>query len=143
MTKLYDKLLTFEEYRALSDKAVADGMWRNDKRVFLPGMGWYNNWYLDFESSFLSTYYRVDHFGKRPPIEVVCPNGEVWCVDRKSSNGDGWHVNGEWPNITCYPSIVAGDYHGYLRNGEFTPDLDGKIFPVPNIGHDYGRKDLK
>lgn len=134
-------LLTFAQYKAMGDDAVARGMWRNDRRVFLPGMGWHNDWYLGFERPFLSPHYYRDWFGKRPPIEVVCPNGDVWCIDRMSSNGDGWQVTGEWPNITCAPSIVAGSYHGYLRNGEFTPDLDGKTFPVPNIGPDYGRKD--
>lgn len=141
MTKLTEKLLTFAEYRALAEKAVTDGMWRNDKRVFLPGMGWFNDWYLvrDLGRDFLSPHYYRDWAGKRPPIEIVCPNGELWCIDRKSSNGDGWQVTGEWPNITCAPSIIAGDYHGFLRNGEFTPDIDGKTYPVPNIGPDYGR----
>jgi len=137
--KLAAKLLSFEEYCALSDKAVADGFWRNDKSIFLPGMGWQNDWYLRMEEGFLSVHYRRDWAAKRPPIELVCPNGDLWCIDRKSSNGDGWRVTGEWPNITCEPSIVAGSYHGYLRNGEFTPDLDGKTFPVPNITADYGR----
>lgn len=140
--KLAPTLLTFEEYRALGDKAVADGMWRNDKRVFLPGMGWFNDWYLDRDlgRDFLSPHYYRDWAGKRPPIELVCPNGEIWCIDRKSSNGSGWHVTGDWPNITCSPSIIAGDYHGWLRNGEFTPDIDGKTWPAPNIGPDYGRR---
>ena len=139
--KLNPTILTFEEYRALCDKAVADGMWRNDRRILLPGMGWYNDRYLDFDDDFLSVHYRRDWVGKRPPIEVVCPNGEVWCIDRKSSNGDGWQVTGDWPDITCQPSIVAGDYHGFLRGGEFTPDLDGKTWPVPNVPPGYGRKE--
>lgn len=140
--KLAAKILTFEEYKALGDKAVADGFYRNDRRVFLPGMGWFNDWYLDVGGDdFLSVHYRRDWAGKRPPIEVVCPDGDVWCIDRKSSNGDGWTVTGEWPNISCAPSIVTAEYHGYLRNGEFTPDLDGKVFRIPNIGADYGRKD--
>jgi hypothetical protein len=144
------RLLTFAEYKALGESDVARGFWRNDRRSFLPGMGWFNNWYYDptGETSramckrgdpFLSPHYWRDWADKRPPIEVVCPNGEVWCIDRKSSNGDGWTVAGEWPNITCSPSIVAGDYHGYLRNGEFTPDLSGKTWPIPNIPADYGR----
>ena len=139
--KVAPELLSFSEYKALGDKAVADGMWRNDRRVFLPGMGWFNDWYLDRDhgGNFLSPHYHRDWAGKRPPIELVCPNGDIWCIDRRSSNGDGWVVTGEWPNITCSPSIVAGDYHGYLRNGEFTADLDGKTWPVPNIGPGYGR----
>jgi hypothetical protein len=138
--KLRPTLLSYQEYKQLSAKAFSDGFWRNDKRVFLPGMGWYADLYLEYHDAFLSVHYHRDWMGKRPPIELVCPNGFIWCVDRKSSNGDGWTVTGEWPNITCSPSIVAGDYHGFLQNGEFTADLDGKTFPVPNIGPDYGRK---
>jgi hypothetical protein len=79
---------------------------------------------------------------------MVCPDGNVWCPDRRSSNGDGWVVTGEWPNITCSPSIdckPVGErlglpyYHGFLKSGEFGPDLAGQTFPVPNIGPDYGR----
>jgi hypothetical protein len=92
--KLAAKLLTCDEYKAMSDKAVADGFWRNDLRIFLPGMGWYNDWYLKMEAGFLSPHYARDWAGKRPPIELVCPNGDLWCIDRKSSNGDGWQVTG-------------------------------------------------
>ncbi len=149
------KLLTFAEYTAMSD-AVARGMYRNDRRVFLPGMGWFNNWYFDpignpramclRGNPFLSVHYWRDWADKRPPIEVVCPDGNVWCIDRKSSNGDGWRVTGDWPNITCTPSIDCapmgsrgGCYHGHLQNGEFTKDLAGLTWPVPNIPADYGR----
>jgi len=69
---------------------------------------------------FLSPHYWRDWAAKRAPIAVVCPNGEEWEIDRWSSNGDGWTVTGEPPNITCSPSIVAGNYHGWLRNGEFS-----------------------
>lgn len=141
MTRLTPKLLSFDEYKALGDKAVADGFWRNDRRIFLPGMGWYCDWQLEEGRGFqLSVHYNRDWRGKRAPICVVCPNGSMWNIDHKSSNGDGWQVTGEWPNITCAPSIIADDYHGFLRNGEFTADLDGKTWPVPNIGPDYGRK---
>lgn len=144
------RLLTFVEYKAMADKAVADGMWRNDRRIFLPGMGWFNDWYLDrgHGSNFLSVHYQRDWAGKRPPIELVCPDGNLWCIDRKSSNGDGWKVTGEWPNITCSPSIDCNPgggmngpyYHGFLNNGVFTPDIAGVVFPIPNVGPDYGRK---
>jgi hypothetical protein len=141
MTIRLDRLLSVEEYQAATDDAVARGFYRNDRRVFLPGMGWHNKWYLRMHKDFLSPHYWRDWADKRPPIELVCPNGEVWCIDRRSSNGDGWQVQGEWPNITCSPSIVAGDYHGFLRNGEFTPDLDGKTWPVPNVPADYVKAD--
>lgn len=46
--------------------------------------------------------------------------------DRRSSNGDGWNVTGDLPAITCAPSIVVPGYHGYLRDGVFTADIDGR-----------------
>lgn len=143
--QLAPTIMSFEEYKALSQKcAETEGMWRNDRRVFLPGMGWFNDWYLerDLGKNFLSSYYYRDWAGKRPPIELVCPDGNVWCPDRKSNDGEGWIVTGEWPNITCSPSIDCGpgNYHGFLQNGAFTPDVSGLTFPVPNIGPDYGRK---
>lgn len=148
--RLAAKILTFDEYRAMGDKAVADGFWRNDRRIFLPGMGWYNDWYLDRDHghNFLNPQFYRDWHGKRPPIEIVCPDGNIWCPDRMSSNGNGWTVAGEWPNITCTPSIdctpIQGSgtgpyYHGFLTNGEFTPDIAGHVFPIPNIGPGYGR----
>jgi hypothetical protein len=101
-------------------------------------MAWYEAWYFDplnkcpeikdhmikerpedIDKSFLSPHYWRDWSNYRPPIAVVCPNGRVWEIDRRSSNGDGWKVLGELPNITCHPSILLEDYHGYLINGEF------------------------
>lgn len=152
MTVRITRVLTFAEYVDLGDDAVARGFYRNDKRIFTPGMAWYQPFYFDplgelaawieahpnekryhpyamIESrdspnaSFLSIHYWRDWADKRPPIAVVGPNGEEWGIDRKSSNGDGWRVTGMLPNITCEPSIVLTGYHGYLRNGEFTPNL--------------------
>ncbi|MCD9898257.1 hypothetical protein QIH85_43090 [Bradyrhizobium japonicum] len=83
MTKLFEKLMSFDEYRALGDRAVADGLWRNDRRVFLPGVGWFNDWYLDrdLDRDFLPPHYYRDWAGKRLPIELVCPDGNIWCAD--------------------------------------------------------------
>jgi hypothetical protein len=138
MTVRINQVLTFAQYRQMGDVAVANGMYRNDKRVFLPGMAWFEPWYydplkeypelthtmckerpVDPNHSFLSPHYWRDWADKRPPIAVVCPNGDVWEIDRRSSNGDGWRVTGELPNITCTPSIAMSDYHGWLTNGEF------------------------
>lgn len=152
--RLYPNIASFADHKAMCEDAVAKGMYRNDRRVFLPGMGWFNDWYWkpggpeagkhmlcrEIGNPFLSIHYWRDWADKRPPIEIVCPDGAVWCIDRKSSNGDGWQVTGEWPNITANPSIDTGDYHGFLRDGEFTPDISGKTWPIPNIGPDYGPK---
>jgi len=132
------RVLMPDEFRKTTDDALAAGMYSNDRRVFLPGMAWFQPWYWDpagkTESDlgpgeargFLSVHYWRAWALKRPPICVVCPNGEWWEIDRKSSNGTGWIVTGELPDITCTPSIVVKGYHGFLRNGEFTADLEGR-----------------
>jgi len=138
-------ILLDDERVRMEDNALARGFYRNDRRIFVPGMAWYQPWYFDpsgererrglhvmvpladkGRSGFLSPHYWRDWADKRPPICVVCPNGEWWEIDRKSSNGDGWAVTGDLPNITCAPSIVVEGYHGFLRDGEFTADLEGR-----------------
>ena len=137
------RLLTADEYVAMGDEAVAKGWYRNDRRMFTPGMAWPNPWYWDPTGEreragkhvmvkerghlgFLSIHYWRDWADKRAPLTVVLPNGETWCMDQKSSNGDGWKVEGDFPNITATPSIAAHGYHGFLREGQFTPDVDGR-----------------
>ena len=146
------RVLTFGEYIDLTDWCLAkDGYYRDDRRVFVPGMAWPCPWYFDplnelsvlplsantrrtamitaerkGELGFLSVHYWHDWADIRAPICVVCPNGEHWEPDRKSSNGDGWVVTGNLPDITCSPSIVVTGYHGFLREGEFTADLEGR-----------------
>lgn len=56
-------------------------------------------------------------------ISVVCPNGQVWCIDDKATSGGFWTREGTPPKLTVSPSIVAGDYHGFLRNGVLTASL--------------------
>lgn len=139
------RVLNSDEFAKMGDDAVAAGFYRNDRRVFLPGMAWPMPWYFDpsgererqgkhvmipadrkGQLGFLSVHYWRDWADKRAPICIVCPNGEWWEPDRKSSNGDGWTVTGDLPDITCSPSIVVSGYHGFLRGGEFTPDLEGR-----------------
>lgn len=74
-------------------------------------------------TSYLSRFYWTQWSDKRPPISVLCPNGKEWCVDAASNNGDGWVVGGDPPEITCSPSIQVPGYHGFLRNGVFTPNI--------------------
>jgi len=136
------KVLSWEEYCDLGEWAVKNGFYRNDRRVFKPGYAWFNKRYYDPDgkvramvtskednAGFLSIHYWRDWADKRPPIEIVMPNGDYWCPDRKSSNGTGWTVTGELPNVTCTPSIVSTrrdpPYHGFLTNGCFSDDLDG------------------
>jgi len=72
-------------------------------------------------------------------LKVKCPNGIEWAIDGPANNctkpDDSehrcWIRHGEPPVITvdkngntCAAgagSIQAGDYHGFLQNGEFTP----------------------
>lgn len=73
----------------------------------------------------------------RGHLMVICPNGIQWDIDSRARNCTMkedrthrcWVRQGEPPNITvgkggftCSAgagSIQAGDYHGFLRNGEF------------------------
>ncbi len=74
-----------------------------------------------------------------PALMVVCPNGRHWNIDSRASNCTMpddklhrcWCRHGEPPMITvdkngltCAAgggSIIVGDYHGMLQNGEFHP----------------------
>lgn len=167
MTVKIIRVVSFAEYVAMQDDAISRGWYRNDRRMFIPGMAWYQPWYYDPHGelaawrlanpdrkdfrpkpmilvpptnpdnregepgNFLSPHYWRDWASRRAPIEVVAPNGSTWEIDRWSSNGTGWTVTGELPDITCSPSIVLDAYpqygieayHGFLRNGEFTDPL--------------------
>lgn len=105
-------------------------------RWYGPGAMWLCPWYYDPANpeehikGFLSQHYLSDWATLRPPLMVICPDGSHWCPDQKSSNGTGWAVAGEAPNITCTPSIVVKGYHGFLRGGVFTADLDANREPM-------------
>ena len=149
MTVRITRVLTGSEYAELNRKGMADGYWHGDVHVFPPGTAWYQPWYynpLGEEVShvmikdrpadpnargFLSPHYWRDWADKRPPMCVVCPNGEQWEIDRWSSNGTGWTVTGDLPLISVSPSIVVDGYHGFLGSngappGQFTGDLEGR-----------------
>lgn len=123
--------------------------WARFAEVVRPCAMWYARWYFDPENPehkirrekaldaivtgtfgtgernyYLSRFYWEDWSHIRPPICVLCPNGDEWCVDAKSSNGEGWKVTGSVPTITAQPSIATKGYHGFLNNGVFTGDLD-------------------
>lgn len=123
--------------------------WASLSEVVAPCAMWYGYWLFDPENPehkkrrdsalaaiaaatfgageknyYLSKFYWRDWSHLRPPINVLCPNGTEWCVDAKSSNGDGWKVTGSVPKITARPSILVPGYHGFLNDGVFTGDLD-------------------
>lgn len=57
---------------------------------------------------------------------AICPDGSEWWIDGPASNGPGWTRTGTPPNVTCSPSILVPGYHGFLRDGVFTGDVDGR-----------------
>jgi hypothetical protein len=50
---------------------------------------------------------------------VLPPNGgdDVWMPDHSSKQGNPWTRTGTIPKVTCTPSILTSNYHGYLRAG--------------------------
>ncbi len=66
---------------------------------------------------------------KGDAIQVVLPDSREWCITGPSSNGGGWTVTGTMPCITASPSIHVPGYHGFLRDGVLTDDIDGRTYP--------------
>lgn len=53
-------------------------------------------------------------------LVVKLPNGHDWMIDGPSQQHPepgAWTRTGTPPNISASPSILAADYHGWLRNG--------------------------
>ena len=137
-------LLTLEQYQTLSDKGRKEH--HNVFYYFHPGTAWLNPWYFDPTDpedlktidqekklgvkSLMSQHYWNDWAHIRPPITVVCPDGSLWMIDQKSSNGTGWTITGEDSDLTASPSIHTSGYHGWLQNGHFTPDLENRHYPT-------------
>ncbi len=71
-------------------------------------------------------YLAIQH--ERDPLMCVLPDGKAWCMDYVAGNGPGWQVTGEAPNLTAQPSIDSGQYHGWLKDGVLTDDLEGRTY---------------
>lgn len=91
-------------------------------------------WYEDGISETHRRYLLApEHAGKRP-LTVRLPGpvhfpvyGPV--IEHGRPTGAGWQVVGEPPAITVSPSIhCRGVYHGYIRNGEITDDIEGLTY---------------
>lgn len=141
-------ILSGTEFMLRNKQAMDNGKWHTDPTVFTPGTLWMCPWIfnplgesvdhvmIDKEpldiyaaSNYLSPYYWRDWSMTRPPICIMGPNGDWWEIDRRSSNGDGWKVTymvNDLMHITCHPSIVLKGYHGFLTNGEFSADVEGR-----------------
>lgn len=92
-----------------------------------------------YDAEWLPQSFPVGEDGRR--LYVVCPSGITWCIDGRASNctmpednnHKCWVRHGTVPQITvdkngvtCAAgggSIIAGNYHGFLRNGEFTENM--------------------
>mgnify|MGYP001606696210 CR=1 FL=1 len=66
MTVRITRVLSLAEFVQMQDEAVARGWYRNDKRMFVPGMAWYQPFYYDphgemaaFVAAHPSSNYRV------------------------------------------------------------------------------------
>jgi hypothetical protein len=100
-----------------------------------PGMMWFcrQSFYDAVGPGHFSPNYYADWAGKRLPLTIVMPGGTMWCPDicpDWGTNVDvGWKVTGEVPLLTAYPSIGKPDYHGWLKDGVLSDDLEGRTYP--------------
>jgi hypothetical protein len=68
-------------------------------------------------------WYDIEGYAKRGAdgrILVLNTPGGQWVIDGRATNNKnipGWTRSGSPPDITANPSIICGDYHGWLRNG--------------------------
>lgn len=61
-------------------------------------------------------------------LVVMLPDGLEWVIDGPAKSGGHWTRTGEPPKITASPSILTSKYHGFLREGVLTDDLDGRKY---------------
>lgn len=88
-----------------------------------PGAMWTADWYGDSGDG----YKGPD--GKVWVVKLPGHNSNDWTFYGPSRDGGHWTVTGAPPNVTCSPSIGTGAYHGFLRDGVLTQDVDGRTFP--------------
>ncbi len=63
------------------------------------------------------------------PVVLLPSSGGMFAFDLDDAARHGWTVTGEAPAITVAPSIDGiGVYHGFLRNGVISDDLEGRKF---------------
>ena len=106
-----------------------------------PGDTWYAHYYKEpwagtpeqvgkvTEGRFFGDRYLREDYDKRDPICIKLPDGHIWCIDQKASNGiEGWAVSGEVPNLTARPSILTERYHGWLTDWVLSDDLEGRTY---------------
>lgn len=84
----------------------------------------------------LSDEYESLRASTRLPLLVKLPYGGDFCVDSAvTGESRGWTVTGDPPNITVSPSINCVNlYHGWIRDGELTDDVDGRRYEKGEYG---------
>ncbi len=109
------------------------------------GAMYFAPWLLARQSG-LSRQYLRDWMGKRAPIVLCLPGAGLHCLDREwypyaagheeDDVHDGWTITGEAPLLTASPSLGIGQrpeggwlYHGWLKAGVLSDDLDGRTYP--------------
>jgi hypothetical protein len=73
---------------------------------------------------------------KEPHLIVILPNGGEFDLTHAADTSKPvfWEVTGEAPNITVSPSIDRPDgwlglgWHGYLKDGVLSDDLEGRSY---------------
>lgn len=69
-----------------------------------------------------------------PSLCVVLPGKVIWHMHHEGTNGHRWQITGEPPTITAHPSInYVGTYHGWVRDGVVSDDVDGRKFNSEGI----------
>lgn len=98
-----------------------------------PGAMWDAHWFVDTKEG-MERYGGPDGKGWC----LMTPARVEWIVYSPSSDGNKWQVTGTIPKITVSPSIginIRGglahptkSYHGFLRDGILSEDVDGRKF---------------
>ncbi len=121
-------------------KRLDTGEIKRHTHNFGPGAMWFATWYaLEKKGPNGETLYGYDWDNQTtPPLIVTTPSGGDWNIDSRASNctmpNDRlhrcWVRHGDPPNVTVDKaghtcgagagSIISRDYHGFLRNGQFT-----------------------
>lgn len=97
----------------------SESTWIGTLREAPPGAIW--------EATWLGKNYRGPD-GRS--IVVKLPDGTDWIVDAETAQGGRWTRTGEIPRISVTPSVDTGRYHGFLRDGMITADLEGRIYSL-------------
>lgn len=119
-----------QKYPQYSDYSIsfsADHKWNTEDGTNKhPGDMYWADWCHFGENNDKCNYWDDCH-DPRGHLIVVLPNGTAFdtmsiasnCCSAKQKTGHRcWTMTGEAPNITLTPSILNGNWHGYLRNGE-------------------------